>query len=967
MAYVSVSNEVASNASDSDDTSGSSPPQNDQSFRPISMNFSNLGGSNFMGTAETTSSRPTSSRVGSIIQSLAPSLKTDYSVVENDDYSPVKEQKAGRSESPEPTLHSPTADNPIPLRHPVPDLQSLQGAYVGNVERLEMSAERLSMKSDIGEELRKMKLEQRQVEQQESTAEEGVANRRSSASLSNSIVDVNTAARSGGYSPAGYVSSRGSIGSNSSAQQGGVTRGRGASVASRLERVPEPEEEAQDNMRHRDIPEASIQPPVGPASQSQSQNMLEPGQDHLAIERPTTAGSTDTYRQAAGLFGDFDGVHFSPGSREPQHSRRISLNKPPLAGGSQAYREPPPGEDMVYYPAPVPMMLNLPQRLSKQPPVSEREKRRTKVISSVPAEARKSAAWLQGEQGSSEDVRRSARMSTLPPQLRASVFFEQTPAQLDVEVTHDSAVSTLDNILDASAKAPVSAFTDHPIVGHVGAEVYGKAKIKKPAKVATPPVEKEKEKRKRLSKPMDPRHSRLFFGNHSSSDIGKSDSGSKATPPRLSHEGTSMDEHDHAHHDDTVDSYRTGSYRDHDDRYEGERDDDYDSEETSDSEEDEDDDEEEEEEEEEVYVGQPTTLLAELHLRKQEHKQRTKAAAVAYPNGMHSTLLQLDAVRQIQHNTRRHRHVTLAWEAPENPDQSNGGEEDDEDVPLGVLFPDNKKVVEETRPLGLMEKREMEENEPLSKRRARLRGEPPPSRARPEPARQSVAHTLDMPLGDEEVSEDEEETLAQRVRRLKGEEKRKSIFGDDFASEIMSQLGGKLGDTPTESKPPPEPEPEPEEETLGQRRKRLQAEARAAGGGDNPASTVKARRSMADILQAHPASGVRGSQFPHNQRLNSLQPGNRLSTVVPTYPMTAPSEGPFQAQPAAYPSFGPTAYGNGMNYVAPMYNQASMNGFGYGTGHYVQESMMRAQQFPEETIDPKQRDMIDRWRQSVRQ
>jgi hypothetical protein len=56
---------------------------------------------------------------------------------------------------------SPDKSN-VDLRHPVPDLdrQSLQGAYVGNIERLEEHAERMSEHgSDLGEEIRKLHTE----------------------------------------------------------------------------------------------------------------------------------------------------------------------------------------------------------------------------------------------------------------------------------------------------------------------------------------------------------------------------------------------------------------------------------------------------------------------------------------------------------------------------------------------------------------------------------------------------------------------------------------------------------------------------------------------------------------------------------------------------------------------------------------------------------------------------------------
>ena len=53
------------------------------------------------------------------------------------------------------------------------------------------------------------------------------------------------------------------------------------------------------------------------------------------------------------------------------------------------------------------------------------------------------------------------------------------------------------------------------------------------------------------------------------------------------------------------------------------------------------------------YGDQPTTLLAELQMRKKQQQSRTKTAAKAYPDGMQSTLLQLDAVAQIEAKARK--------------------------------------------------------------------------------------------------------------------------------------------------------------------------------------------------------------------------------------------------------------------------------------------------------------------------
>lgn len=97
-------------------------------------------------------------------------------------------------------LRSPISDHPVPLSHPTPGLQSLQGAYRGNIERLEMSAERMSASSmDIAGEIRRMDLEQKR--------------RSSSASIANSVVANNHNRSIGnGLSPTGtHPSLRGSI------------------------------------------------------------------------------------------------------------------------------------------------------------------------------------------------------------------------------------------------------------------------------------------------------------------------------------------------------------------------------------------------------------------------------------------------------------------------------------------------------------------------------------------------------------------------------------------------------------------------------------------------------------------------------------------------------------------------------------------------------------------------------------
>ena len=83
----------------------------------------------------------------------------------------------------------------------------------------------------------------------------------------------------------------------------------------------------------------------------------------MAMEDRELRKSTDTARKVDGLFTDFDGVHtvsqppdqpVEPLEVVPPARRRSSqmLNSRP-----QSYLDPIPGEDMVYYPAPVPVSI----------------------------------------------------------------------------------------------------------------------------------------------------------------------------------------------------------------------------------------------------------------------------------------------------------------------------------------------------------------------------------------------------------------------------------------------------------------------------------------------------------------------------------------------------------------------------------------------------------------------------------
>ena len=913
-----------------------------------------------------------------------------------------------------------------PLRHPTPDLQSLQGAYLSNVERLEQSAERLSMGgSDIGEELRKIRMEQKRSESRRSSlinarVEDGPSTTRQFSygqgrSASNSVAGVNSIARSGGFSPEGYFASpRGSIRSGSWSRRNS-TKVRSASNGSRFAQMLEPKDQVTSptNVVTGFSPATS---PPEPSKQSlQVTNSNEPALDNSAevvthtappqvmpeqnpteIHRPSSA---DTYRQAqaAGLFADFAGIHTATheapadGQVTQDEARpRQSSNRISSAGRPQSFLEPVPGENMVYYPAPVPMMLNLPQKLSKQPRAPQIDKRRSAMLSGLDPNARKSAAWLppvvdgEGEIATGEveppqqHKNRRKTVGDLPPQLRASMFFDYPSVQQDVEMKGGSAVETLDSILDASAFAPVSAFTDHPIAGRVGKEVYGKAHDDRRASYL-PLDEPETHKRRSSMNLLKKRNSSsnllqdtqkrnssllsLGFGRRKSSGPQLEDEledpehlagpmPSEVTPLRNGDEAPEQVEDE-------------GEFFDAQSQVDGERAD----------------------EESELigsYNGAPTTLLAELQLRKEQQKQRNRTAATAFPNGMHSTLLELDAVAQIQKQARTKKHTHLAWEDPGA--QYLGAEnEDDEDVPLGMLFPGRKPKTnghrgghDTDRPLGLIARREMEDNEPLSHRRARLRGEPSVART-PSPDCKGTMYTLDMPDLQNNVDQQtapvddevEGETLAQRLKRLKAtripsSNKTRPISGD-FASEIMSQFGGlnEQEKQTAAANTTPDPAEEEEEETLAQRRARLQAKKtetrNISGASDDVARPVmNKRRSMADLLQAHPAAGASSS------RVSSHEKASLPSSATPKTPWTMQVQqralsGELPALNRINGASHPDRHMNGVNL-----DQTGIKGHHHGVPNPLMFNENALDGLKEQGVgEARNKDMIDRWRMSV--
>ena len=986
-----------------------------------------------------------------------PVAQVEHDALSDSDYSRISASPSNNHEAMEPQQSSPDLEvtslrsrnmsnaSSVPLRHPTPDLQSLQGAYVGNIERLEQSAERLSMSSDIGEELRKLKLEQKKSESRRSSmmnthVEEGEAaqpvTRHFSyghgSHTSTSLVEMNNFARAGGFSPTGYFASpRNSLRSGSWSQHNS-TKARSASQGSRLTGVLEPEPSAMPLESPGSVDFLPIIAPLRPLPKElrvtndeeipsrngntyqdleRANHGLLEDTDSMA-QRSTTATSTDTTYHMNELFDGFDGVHITAHPEDPLVPSNIARARtpsnpllPPARPRPKSYLDPrpkseielPPGENMVYYPAPVPMILNLPQRLSKLPPASQRDKRRSEILGGLPADARKSAAWLpnvlereDSEVEHAEDDRSPRKekidrksLADVPPQLRASVFFDYPAAQQDVELIGDSAVATLDSILDASAYAPVSAFTDHPIIGHVGPEVYGK---KLPsAKDSVMALDRPEQKKRRNSLNLlrrnsssnllddtKKRNSSLLslgnFGKRKSSapELDMPDLRNEAEAASMHLEDTPLQaEHEEAIHDEA------GEVLDKEPEF-------HDAQEDFDADLD-------------NLTGAPTTLLAELQLRKQQLKTRTRTAATAYPNGMHSTLLELEAVAQVEKRSRQQKHINLAWEGPGTQHPGGAGNEDDDDVPLGVLFP-NRRInsrarYDEDRPLGLIARRHMEDNEPLSRRRARLRGEEALPREA-ELAKRMSAYTLDLPgfapeappsVTPEVIPDVEGETLGQRLKRLKSATSPSAVvqsssrpISGDFASEVLSQLG-----VPT---PPTElPPVNPEEETLGQRRKRLQAEREAAAAtsaNDKPRrpDLSSRRTSMADLLQVHPAAGAGQSRTANREEVPQLLQKRTRNTAWAMDVNKRASSGNLAmlngfVAPGAPVNGAINEYAMGGVGGGPIAGLGVMNG-GYSSvnaaaqGRVVPHPMVSGG-FQVGGMEKGQRDMIERWRTSV--
>ncbi|KAI9800051.1 MAG: hypothetical protein M1826_005424 [Phylliscum demangeonii] len=381
-------------------------------------------------------------------------------------------------------------------------------------------------------------------------------------------------------------------------------------------------------------------------------------------------------------------------------------------------------------------------------------------------------------------------LAALPPQLRASVFFEHPSTYQEVSIKQQSAVATLDSILDASAYAPVSAFTDHPFAAHLGAPSLPR----EPARVRSSEITGSKVRKKNswssLSNLLDAGSSRPTrtlgrrsvsidllsqFGRRKSETLDGLDPQDRAplASSRSSRSGGSNDRP--GEESRSIPAAELAPAREDEMGIEGQMESLPGNARSP------------------LHYAQPTTLLAELQLRKVQQRQRNMTAATAFPNGMHSTLLELDTVAEVQKLSRKHKRITLAWEDPNRPEI--GPAIEDDDVPLGMLFPTIKnRAPSDERPSGLLEQRHQEENEPLSRRRDRLRasgGVMPRAAHSARLMRGGMSVNLPGvfdPMEDDDAL-DEDETLAERARRLKGGSgSRRPSHGRRLSSEFATEL-----------------------------------------------------------------------------------------------------------------------------------------------------------------------------------
>lgn len=591
------------------------------------------------------------------------------------------------------------------------------------------------------------------------------------------------------------------------------------------------------------------------------------------------------------LFFGFDGNHHSHADKSDTASAYFSYPDHDIVNQASALENfKMPIENNTNYPARIPKLLNLPKRLSQIPLSTLESDRRSKVLQYVTPKTRNShtrsasgnghceTSSLNGASGEMIEDKLDAvhipSVERLPPQLRASAFFEQGARPPEFQAEGKTAVERLNNMLEASTCVPANAFTNDVSSNSNNANVSGRnitgvhhEKSSHSAKITQTANHKA-----RRSFLFFRRKSTVLAKNHDENlcmeELSDRDDASSGAS------GTSTDKESHLETDDNVVLSSKGKESDI------------------------------EPEENSGFEGAPSTLLAELQIRKQRLQKRTRTAPTTPYNGMHTTLLQLDAVAQIEKKRRIGQRTKLAWEEPDIGASNAEDDEDDEDVPLGVLFASKTEfgsdlgrgVSDWNRPLGLIQSRDLEDNEPLSARRNRLQinnlRKSVPQVLKQFPLKQAPGIQYSSASESDDL---ENETLAQRMQRLRrerdsaaafeGENERKTDKGnnDDWSSNLKLEKAKGASLSPFASSEIRISENEGE--TLGQRRKRLQAKTLAGSRnpshyGDfdlrrrEPTLSLKKTRSMVDLLQNHHIASFR--RVSNDEFKASLLPGSLL-------------------------------------------------------------------------------------------
>lgn len=673
---------------------------------------------------------------------------------------------------------------------------------------------------------------------------------------------------------------------------------------------------------------------------------------------PSTEGSDDrSLPSDSRLFDDFDGVHCeldlhlgSPPEEQRSPSAKPLLHVNRLS--SDPHSLPPPHQSpksVVFYPAPVPAMLNLPPPLAKL-----RNNRASQILANRKSIAALGPASPTTSEVPSEDRKKMLRrsMANLPPQPRASVHFEPVAQPVELELKDESAVATFDSLLDAAAKAPPIAFTEHPIAA--GPAFQRPVHVRSRSSIM---LNNNRLSMASLGGHLNNRHSVANLAGNNRSSIVVAQVEPLPQPQRLSLLSDNNGSRETVN-ERGIDQLQENGLRRPDSQVYGQ------------------------------YLPQqeqpspllssdhnalPTTLLAELEARKAQLRSRNRTAASAFPTGMRSTLLELDAVAQVQKKARAQKRTNLAWENPENME----AEAADEDVPLGLLYAGanhggsatrkhdhgmTHNIGDEDIPLGLIVKREIEDNEPLSKRKERLKVQSIPDVSATEAKRNTMF--LDVPginVFQPQDSEAESEPLAVRLRRIK-EQKQNGIPSANLVITPEGEDGIK-GKTKAQASTPLHER----EETLGQRRRQLQAEKerQKLKRESNHLQQDVRQMNMIDIIQHHQNMPVKMKN--HNALAGVLNPGVGTSATANGYLGVMPSvNAPLAgvgmlgmgggSQGGRMSTLNPTMVPTVVPTMVQRPQSTMIMGDVPATGLQMQPAQMQ---------NTKQMEMVERWRSSV--